>query len=111
MTTKAFETVISTSIPDLPVRQGKVRDVYDLGDQILLVATDRISAYDVVLPTPIPQKGAMLTRLSEFWFEFFFDDVLHHFIEVVQDKAPPGLEPYLEQLRIEVSLCTYYNKL
>jgi len=52
---------------DWPLRRGKVRDVYDLGDRLLLVATDRISAYDVVMPTPIPDKGRLLTALSLWW--------------------------------------------
>ncbi|HEY6564818.1 MAG TPA: phosphoribosylaminoimidazolesuccinocarboxamide synthase, partial [Pirellulaceae bacterium] len=52
-----------------PVRRGKVRDIYDLGDRLLLVATDRISAFDWILPTPIPDKGRVLTRLSCFWFD------------------------------------------
>ena len=59
-------------------RRGKVRDVYDLGDYLLLVATDRISAFDVVLPTPVPDKGRILTAMSRFWFEFFSGDVKHH---------------------------------
>jgi len=58
-----------TNLEGIPKRQGKVRDVYDLGDQLLLVATDRISAFDWVLPTPIPDKGRVLTSLSAFWFD------------------------------------------
>src|SRR5512141_1446316 len=61
-------TVTTTSLADLPVRRGKVRDVYDLGDRLLLVATDRISAFDWVLPSGIPDKGCVLTQLSAFWF-------------------------------------------
>lgn len=62
--------ILSTNIPHIPrFTQGKVRDVYDLGDTLLLVATDRISAFDVVLPTGIPDKGRVLTALSVFWFE------------------------------------------
>jgi phosphoribosylaminoimidazole-succinocarboxamide synthase len=61
--------VLETSIPGVPVRRGKVRDVYDLGDRLLLVATDRISAFDWVLPTGIPDKGRVLTQLSAFWFD------------------------------------------
>lgn len=57
-----------TDIPGYPVRRGKVRDVYDLGDRLVIVATDRISAFDWVLPTPIPGKGRLLTRMSLFWF-------------------------------------------
>ncbi len=97
--------VTETNIDVYPVRRGKVRDIYDMGDEILLVATDRISAYDVVLPTPIPGKGAMLTRISKFWFDLFADSVPHHLLEVVQDTAPPGLEAYLSQLRGRTMRC------
>ncbi len=90
--------VLQTSIPDYPRRQGKVRDVYDLGDRLLLVASDRLSAFDVVLPTGIPCKGEVLTRISVFWFGQF-RHVPHHLIELVEDRAPAGLEPYLDQLR------------
>ena len=55
--------------PPLPVRRGKVRDVYDLGDALLIVATDRISAFDCIMPNGIPDKGKILTALSLFWFE------------------------------------------
>lgn len=97
--------VTQTAIPGLPIRRGKVRDIYDLGDEILLVATDRISAYDVVLPTPIPEKGAMLTRLSGFWFRYFADTVPHHLIEVIERETPPGLEPHLDQLTRRTMRC------
>ncbi|MFL5329407.1 MAG: phosphoribosylaminoimidazolesuccinocarboxamide synthase [Gemmataceae bacterium] len=62
-------TMTTSSISDYPVRRGKVRDIYDLGDRLVIVATDRISAFDWVLPTPIPDKGRVLTNLSAFWFE------------------------------------------
>ena len=61
--------VSQTSLPGLPVRRGKVRDIYDLGDRLLMISTDRISAFDWVLPTPIPDKGRVLTQLSLFWFD------------------------------------------
>jgi phosphoribosylaminoimidazole-succinocarboxamide synthase len=61
--------VLETSLPGLPVRRGKVRDVYDLGDRLLLVSTDRLSAFDWVLPTGIPDKGRVLTQIAAFWFE------------------------------------------
>jgi phosphoribosylaminoimidazole-succinocarboxamide synthase len=72
-------TVIETSVNALPVRRGKVRDIYDLGDTLLLVSTDRISAFDWVLPTGIPDKGRVLTQLSRFWFEYF-KDIPNHMI-------------------------------
>jgi phosphoribosylaminoimidazole-succinocarboxamide synthase len=90
--------VTRTELPGYRCRRGKVRDVYDLGDELLLVATDRISAYDVVLPTPIPGKGAMLTRISKFWFERFAGTVPHHLMDVLDERMPPGLEPYADQL-------------
>lgn len=61
--------LLTTDLPGLPVRRGKVRDVYDLGDRLLLVATDRISAFDWVMPNGIPDKGRVLTQLAAFWFE------------------------------------------
>ncbi len=104
METKA-SVVTRTEIGKYPVRRGKVRDIYDLGDEVLLVATDRISAYDVVLPTAIPGKGAMLTQISKFWFQMFDRDVAHHLIEVVEASAPAGLEAYLDQLRGRTMRC------
>ena len=95
MKTHTAVAVTETHISGFPLRRGKVRDVYDLGDEVLLVATDRISAYDVILPTPIPGKGVLLTQLSKFWFDFFEASIPHHLIEVIQDQTPPGLESYL----------------
>jgi len=75
------QPVIQTEIPGLPsFIQGKVRDVYDLGDALLIVATDRISAFDVILPTGIPDKGRVLTALSRFWFEKTAHIVPNHFL-------------------------------
>ena len=74
-----------------PTRRGKVRDVYDLGERLLLVATDRISAYDWVLPTAIPDKGRVLTALSAFWFERL--EVEHHLISTEIDDAGLTLSP------------------
>src|SRR3989304_4394493 len=105
MTADAAQVVTSTKFQGFPVRRGKVRDVYDLGDEILLVATDRISADDVVLPTPIPSKGILLTQISGFWFRFFDGDVPHHLIEVVEERAPPGLEAHLSELRGRTMRC------
>ena len=76
---------------DQPTRRGKVRDVFDLGDRLLLVATDRISAYDWVLPTPIPDKGRVLTALSSFWFGRL--GVAHHLISTEVDDAGLDLSP------------------
>jgi phosphoribosylaminoimidazole-succinocarboxamide synthase len=75
------QTILTTDIPGLsPFIVGKVRDVYDLGDSLLIVATDRISAFDVILPTGIPDKGRVLTALSQFWFEKTAGIVPNHYI-------------------------------
>ncbi len=81
--------MLETAWDGVPKRRGKVRDVYDLGDRLLLVATDRISAYDWVLPTGIPDKGRILTGLSVFWFRHI--DVPHHVIST--DVGDAGLDP------------------
>jgi phosphoribosylaminoimidazole-succinocarboxamide synthase len=77
-------TLTESSLFDLPVRRGKVRDIYDFGDTLLLVSTDRISAFDWVLPTGIPDKGRVLTQLSRFWFEHF-KNVPNHLISCEVD--------------------------
>jgi phosphoribosylaminoimidazole-succinocarboxamide synthase len=86
-------TVLETSIETLPVRRGKVRDIYDLGDTLLLVSTDRISAFDWVLPSGIPDKGRVLTQLSRFWFDHF-KDVPNHMIscDVKDFGLPAGVD-------------------
>jgi len=82
--------MLESQLPGVPVRRGKVRDVYDLGDKLLLVATDRISAFDWVMPNGIPDKGRILTQLSTFWFDRL--DVPNHLIstDVSTIDLPPG---------------------
>ncbi|MCO6043489.1 phosphoribosylaminoimidazolesuccinocarboxamide synthase [Aeoliella sp. ICT_H6.2] len=84
--------LIDTQLADIPARHGKVRDVYDLGEHLLLVATDRISAFDWVLPTGIPDKGRVLTGVSQFWFDQL--DTPHHLVttEVDQMPLPDGVD-------------------
>jgi phosphoribosylaminoimidazole-succinocarboxamide synthase len=85
-------TVRETSLPGLSVRRGKVRDVYDLGERLLLVSTDRISAFDWVLPTVIPDKGRVLTQIAAFWFELLGEP--NHLITTDVDKMdlPAGAD-------------------
>jgi phosphoribosylaminoimidazole-succinocarboxamide synthase len=71
-----------------PLARGKVRDIYDLGDELLLVATDRLSAFDVVMPTPIPDKGRVLTQLSLFWFDYLRDVLPNHVLSATDFPAP-----------------------
>jgi phosphoribosylaminoimidazole-succinocarboxamide synthase len=88
-------TLIESTL-DLPLlARGKVRDIYDLGDKLLIVATDRISAFDVILPTGIPDKGLVLTQLSAFWFELTGGIVPNHFIQVVDRTRIPGIDEEL----------------
>jgi phosphoribosylaminoimidazole-succinocarboxamide synthase len=85
-------TLIESEL-NLPLlARGKVRDIYEVGDKLLIVATDRISAFDVVLPTGIPDKGAVLTQLSAFWFELTGDIVPNHFVQVVDSTQVPGID-------------------
>ena len=81
-----------------PHRQGKVRDIYEAGDELLLVATDRISAFDYVLGSGIPDKGKVLTQLSAFWFEQTRDIVRNHLISIDVDALPPALRGDVEML-------------
>jgi phosphoribosylaminoimidazole-succinocarboxamide synthase len=80
-------------------KRGKVRDIYDLGDKLLIVASDRLSAFDVVLPTGIQDKGKVLTKLSVFWFKQIEDIVKNHILEVNVDKYPDVLKKYSNDLR------------
>ena len=86
-------------LPPTPDSQGKVRDLYDLGDRLLLVASDRISAFDVVLPDSIPYKGEVLTKLSLFWFELLADVVPNHLLSVDMADLPEQFAPMSEYLR------------
>lgn len=92
--------VYETDFPDLNlVKRGKVRDLYDLGDAFLMVATDRLSAFDVILPDPIPAKGKVLTQISLFWFEAMKPLVDNHLITGDVDRFPSVCQPYAEILR------------
>lgn len=93
----AMSTLLQSSLP-FPVRRGKVRDVYDLGEALLIVATDRISAFDCVMPNGIPDKGRILTALSLFWFEMFKDRFENHLIATRVADYPAAVRPHADQL-------------
>jgi len=94
------KTVFQTEFPELNLtKRGKVRDIYDLGDTLLMVATDRLSAFDVVMPDPIPEKGKILTQISLFWFDILKSLVPNHVISSNVDSYPPSCKPYAETLR------------
>jgi phosphoribosylaminoimidazole-succinocarboxamide synthase len=91
--------VMTTSLTGLgPRHQGKVRDIYDLGDKLLLVATDRISAFDVVMNEPIPDKGRILTQLSAFWFRHLADLTPNHLVSLKVEEFPPACRPFEDLL-------------
>ncbi len=93
------KVVLSTDIKEYPLMvRGKVRDVYDLGDRLLFVTSDRISAFDVILPNGIPGKGKVLTAMSLFWFELLKDVVAHHLITADVDEYPEPLKQYRDVL-------------
>lgn len=99
MTDSAATPVFRTELPGIPlVARGKVRDIYDLGDRLLFVASDRLSAFDVVFPTPIPDKGKVLCQTSTFWFRRFEGKVRHHVVATSIDQFPPALRPHAAQL-------------
>ncbi len=91
--------VSTTEFKSLTLRgRGKVRDIYDLGDRLLIVASDRISAFDVVMPNPIPDKGRVLTQLSKFWFDLTKDIAPNHVISTEVRDYPEECHPYAETL-------------
>lgn len=89
--------LIECAIPGVPQKSGKVRDIFDLGDSLLMVVTDRISAFDVILPCGVPDKGKVLNQFSLFWMEFF--GMKNHLITANVDEYPEILKPYKEDLR------------
>jgi len=97
---KMEKALRETNLSDIGTpKRGKVRDVYDLGDKLLIIASDRLSAFDVVLPTGIPDKGKVLTKLSVYWFQQVEDIVKNHIIEVNVDNYPDALRKYADVLR------------
>ena len=91
--------ILRLELPGLEkIRSGKVRDVFDLGDRLLMVASDRLSAFDVVMPDGIPRKGEVLTQISHFWFEKFKDLVPNHLLAGADDALPENLQPFSAQL-------------
>ena len=89
--------LLECAIPGLPQKSGKVRDVFDLGDKLLMVVTDRISAFDVILPCGVPDKGKVLNQLSLVWMEFL--GMKNHLITADVEAYPAALQPYKEDLR------------
>jgi phosphoribosylaminoimidazole-succinocarboxamide synthase len=81
------------------VKRGKVRDIYDLGEHLLIVASDRLSAFDVVMPQPIPYKGKVLTQISNYWFELVKDMIPNHIISTDANSFPGECRPYVDELR------------
>jgi len=97
--------VRETHLEGLDIRRGKVRDIYDLGECLLIVATDRISAYDVIMPTGIPDKGRILTALSLFWFDFLSDVTPNHVITADVGQMGPEIQTQADTLHGRSMLC------
>jgi phosphoribosylaminoimidazole-succinocarboxamide synthase len=94
-----MKLLLQTDMPDVKLfARGKVRDVYDLDEKLLIVASDRISAFDFVLPDPIPEKGRVLTEMSLFWFDYLQEVVPNHLITADVDEYPDSLQKYRDQL-------------
>ena len=95
-----MNVITETHFPTLNfLKKGKVRDLYDLGDHLLFVATDRLSAFDVVMPQGIPYKGKILTQISSFWFDQMREIIPNHVVSTDVDSFPSSCAPYKEQLR------------
>jgi phosphoribosylaminoimidazole-succinocarboxamide synthase len=95
----ADNTLLQLELPGIPkLKSGKVREIFDLGDALLLVATDRISAFDVIMPNGIPRKGEVLTQISHFWFDRFAALAPNHLLAGADDPLPPRLKPFARQL-------------
>jgi phosphoribosylaminoimidazole-succinocarboxamide synthase len=93
------QPVFETDLPGLSLlKRGKVRDIYDLGDNLLMVATDRLSAFDVIMPDPIPDKGKVLTQISLFWFDVMTPLIENHVIASRVEDFPESCKPYAETL-------------
>jgi phosphoribosylaminoimidazole-succinocarboxamide synthase len=91
--------VIETDFPTLTLlKKGKVRDIYDMGDSLLMVASDRISAFDVIMPDPVPDKGKILTQISLFWFDIMKPLIGNHIISSNVSEYPKACEPYADIL-------------
>jgi phosphoribosylaminoimidazole-succinocarboxamide synthase len=99
MTTQNHNVILQTHLPGIKLfSRGKVRDVYELNDKLLVVATDRLSAFDVVMNEGIPDKGRVLTQLSRFWFNLVGKEIPHHFISASMADYPAELQPFADQL-------------
>jgi phosphoribosylaminoimidazole-succinocarboxamide synthase len=94
-----LEPLFETNLNGIqPIARGKVRDIYDAGDFLIIVATDRLSAFDYVLPTPIPDKGRVLTQLTIFWLDLLREVVPNHFVSADVDDYPAGFRLFRDQL-------------
>jgi phosphoribosylaminoimidazole-succinocarboxamide synthase len=101
-----LEAVVETNLPGLTlVGRGKVRDIYEIGDKLLLVASDRLSAFDVVLPDGIPGKGKVLTQISAFWFRKLADIVPNHMLTIDPEEFPPTARAHEETIAGRSMLC------
>ena len=95
----SHEPLLQIDLPGIPkLKSGKVREIFDLGDRLLLVATDRISAFDCIMPNGIPRKGEVLTQMSHFWFDMMESLVANHLLARPSDPLPAALQPFTSKL-------------
>src|SRR5437763_8478205 len=93
------EPLLQLELPGVrKIKSGKVREMFDLGDRLLLAATDRISAFDCIMPNGIPRKGEVLTQISFFWFDRFASMIPNHLLASAEDPLPAALQPFVAQL-------------
>lgn len=96
----SIKTILTTDFPKLKeVKSGKVREIYEVGENLLMVATDRLSAFDVIMNQGIPYKGIVLTQISKFWFDFFKHEIPNHVVETEVQNYPDKLKEYTEVLK------------
>lgn len=106
-----YNEILETNLGREPDFRGKVRDVYDLGNRLLIVATDRLSAYDVILPNGIPGRGVVLTQMSDFWFNRTSESVSNHLITTDFDAFPEELREFRDQLEGRTMLCNKADRI
>src|SRR6266478_2288910 len=95
----ATETLLQLDLPGVrKLKSGKVREIFDLGDRLLFVASDRISAFDVIMPNGIPRKGEVLTQISYFWFAQTESFQPNHLLSHAKDPLPPNLQPFADKV-------------
>src|SRR5450756_934632 len=105
-----MEAITDTGFLSIPIfKRGKVRDIYEVGENLLIISTDRISAFDVIMEQGIPGKGVVLNRLAEFWFKKTEDIIENHVVSTDMGELPPELREFRQELGGRSMLCLLYT--